>query len=91
MVTKPDSLTEATRSAFFIFAAAADAGFSFRAAGAGQLEVLGPPGLPDDICEPVLAAIRTHGAEILRLVRWLNSEADQGRFWSPRIEPRTRQ
>jgi hypothetical protein len=91
MVTDRDSLTEATRSAFFILAAAADAGFQFRAAGAGKLEVLGPPGLPDDLCQPVIDAVRAHGGEILRLIRWLDAEADQGRIWSPRAEPEIRQ
>jgi hypothetical protein len=84
-------LTKATRTALLIFASAADAGFQFRAAGAGRLEVMGPPGLPDDRCQPVINAIRAHGAEILRLVRWFDAEADQGRIWSPRPEPRTRQ
>jgi hypothetical protein len=86
-----EGLTEATRSALFVLAAAADAGFSFRAAGAGRLEVRGPIGMPDELCEPTIAAVRTHGAEILRLIRWLNSEADQGRFWSPRPGPEARQ
>ena len=77
-------LTAATRTAFFIFASAADAGFSFRAAGAGKLEILGPAGLPDDLCQPVVDAIRAHGAEILRLVKWFDSEADEGRTWAPK-------
>jgi hypothetical protein len=91
MVADRDSLTEATRLAFFVFAGAADAGFKFRAAGAGKLEIVGPPGLAPDLCEPVVEAIRAHGAEILRLIRWLDDEADQGRIWSPRPESATRQ
>jgi hypothetical protein len=84
-------LAASTRQALFIFASAADAGFSFRAAGAGKLEIQGPPGLADDLCEPVVAAVRAHGGEILRLVKWLDREADAGRFWAPRPEPGTRQ
>ena len=91
MATKPDSLTEAQRSAFFIFASAGAAGFQFRAAGAGKVEVRGPPGLADDLCQPVIDAVRTHRAEIFRLVRWLNREADQSRIWSPRPGPETRE
>jgi hypothetical protein len=84
-------LHPATRQALFVYASAADAGFSFRRAGKGRLEVLGPPGLPDELCQPVVDAIRAHGAEILRLIRWFDAEADQGRIWSPRPEKRTRQ
>lgn len=97
MVTPPPSrrdrppFTQATRQALFIFKAAADAGFSFRAAGKGQLEILGPIGVDPAICAPVLAAIREHGSEIQRLVRWLADEADHGRIWSPRPEWGTRQ
>lgn len=92
MITKPDdSLGAATREALFIFASAAGAGFSFRAAGEGKLEVRGPPGLPDDLCQPVVDAIRANGAEILRLIRWLDAEADQGRVWSPTPGPQARQ
>jgi hypothetical protein len=91
MATKPDSLTEAQRSAFFIFASAADASFSFRARGATKLENLGPPGLAPDLCQPVIDAIRAHGAEILCLIRWLDAEKRRGRIWSLPIEPRTPQ
>jgi hypothetical protein len=83
-------LSQATRMALFVYASAADAGFSFRA-GAGRLEVEGPPGLPDAVCQPIVKAVREHGAEILRLVKWLNSEARCGRVWSPRPGPETRQ
>jgi hypothetical protein len=84
-------LHPATRQALFVYASAADAGFSFRRAAAGRLEVLGPPGLPDELCQPVLAAIRAHGAEILRLVKWFDAEARRGRIWAPRAEPGARQ
>jgi hypothetical protein len=75
----------------FILGAAADAGFSFRAGGLGQLEILGPPGVAPTLCEATIAAIRTHGAEILRLLRWFDAEADAGRFWSPPACPEIRQ
>jgi hypothetical protein len=91
MVTDRDSLTEATREAMEVLDAAGAAGFQFRAAGVGKLEVLGSPGLAPDLCESVIAAVRVHGAEILRLVRWLDAEAAQGRFWSPRPGPEARQ
>jgi hypothetical protein len=91
MVTDRDSLTEAQRSAFFILTSAADAGFSFRAAGVGKLEIVGPPGLAPDLCQPVLDAVRIHGAEILRLIRWLDAEKRQGRVWSPRPGAEARQ
>jgi hypothetical protein len=84
-------LSEATRQALFILGAAADAGFALRPAGAGRLEILGPAGLPDDLCQPIVDAIRAHGAEILRLLRWFDDEARQGRFWSPRPGPGTPQ
>jgi hypothetical protein len=84
-------LTKQTRTALFIFKAAADAGFQFRAAGAGQLEIMGPPGLPDDRCASLVDAIRQHGAEILRLVKWFDAEARRGRIWAPRAEPGARQ
>ena len=84
-------LSKSTQSALFVLAAASDAGFALRAAGEGQLEVLGPPGLPDDLCQPTLEAIRAHGAEIQRLLRWLNFEAAKGRIWSLRPGPETRQ
>jgi hypothetical protein len=86
-----DRLTEATRSAFFVLAAAADAGFSFRAAGHGKLQITGPIGVDPKLCEDTAAAIRKHGAEILRLIRWFDAEADQGRFWSSRPGPEARQ
>lgn len=71
MVTDRDSLSEATRS---------EAGFSLRARGATKLEILGPPGLPDDLCQPVIAAVRAHAAEILRLLRWLDDEKRPSRL-----------
>ena len=64
-------LTQATRSALFIFKAAGDAGFQFRDAGAG-LEVLGPPA---SISPPVKAPSRRSKLTptmILRFVRWLD-------------------
>ena len=90
---RPDrpQLTQATRTALFVFASAADAGFQFRAAGAGRLEVQGPPGLEPALCQPIVDAVRANGAEILRLLRWFDSEADRGRFWSPRPDSETRQ
>jgi hypothetical protein len=83
-------LSQATRTALFVYASAADAGFSFRA-GAGRLEVEGPPGLPDAVCQPIVKAVREHGAEILRLLRWFDREAAHGRFWSPPRGPEMRQ
>jgi hypothetical protein len=80
-------LAESTRQALFILTSAGAAGFSFRAVGPGQLQVTGPAGLPDEACAPVLDAVRQNGSEILRLVKWFNSEAAAGRFWSPRPEP----
>jgi hypothetical protein len=88
---RPAGLSEATRAAVFILASAADAGFSFRIAGKGRLEITGPPGLADELCQPIINAIRVHGAEILRLVRWLDAEEAQGRFWPPRAGPEARQ
>ena len=84
-------LTAATHRALFILGAAADAGFEFKAAGAGQLQVMGPTGVDPRLCEETITEIRKHGAEILRLIKWLDREADQGRFWTPRPEPRTPQ
>jgi hypothetical protein len=86
---RTEARSAATRTALFIFGAATDAGFKFHIAGAGKLEVQGPTGMPDDVCEPVIKAVREHGAEILRLLRWFTAEADQGRIWRPRPEPRT--
>jgi hypothetical protein len=90
---RPDrpELSKQTRQALFVLGAAADAGFELRAPGVGKLETVGPPGLPDDLCQPVLDAIRVHGGEILRLLKWFDAEADQGRIWCPAAEPRTRQ
>jgi hypothetical protein len=90
-VASPAGLTAATRSALFVLGAAADAGFQFRVVGVGKLEVLGPPGLPDDLCEPVNNAVRVHAPEIVRLLRWFDAERRHGRFWRPRPEPRARQ
>ncbi len=84
-------LTKATRAAWFVLDAAYNAGFSFQSRGAGKLEIVGPVGVDPAACEPVIDAIRAHGAEIARLVRWFADEADHGRLWSPRPEPRTRQ
>jgi hypothetical protein len=83
---RPAALSKATRTALFIAAAAADAGFSLRIVGRGKLEVLGPPGLPDDLCQPILDAVREHGPEVLRLVRWFADEERQGRVWRPAPE-----
>ena len=84
-------LSKSTRAALFTLASAADAGFQFRAADQGKLEVLGPPGVDPAFCEPTIAAIRANGAEIQRLVRWLDREAVEGRIWSPRPGSGTRQ
>ena len=84
-------LSEATRTALFVYASATDAGFEFRDGGHGRLEIAGPPGVDPTDCEDTVDAIRKHGAEIQRLVRWFNDEARQGRFWMPRPEPGGRQ
>ena len=57
-------ITPATRQALFVLASAADAGFQFRAAAEGRLEILGPVGVDPAACQPVIAAIRAHGSEI---------------------------
>jgi hypothetical protein len=85
---RPTALTEATRQALFVLGAATASGFRFRSPGAGKLEVQGPPGAPDDLCRPVLDAIRANGGEILRLLRFFDDERRQGRFWRPRLEPK---
>jgi hypothetical protein len=76
--------TQATRTALFVLASAADAGFRFRAVGYGKLEIEGPAGVDPALCEPTIAVIRQHGPEIQRLVRWLNAEAAEGRYWKPK-------
>jgi hypothetical protein len=91
MATKPDSISESQRMALFTLGAAASAGFELRAAGAGRLEILGPPGAPDDVCRPVLDAVHEAGPEILRLLRFFDDEARQGRFWRPVPAPRAPQ
>ena len=88
---RPAGLTEQTRVALFIFTAARDAGFELRAAGAGRLQVLGPPDMDAALCQPVIEAVRRHGPEILRLIKWFNAERRQGRFWRPPPERRTPQ
>jgi hypothetical protein len=80
-----------TVRAFFVLASASAAGFSIRTAGTGKLEIVGPVGVPTDVCEPTIAAVRAHGGEILRLLRWLDDERRQGRIWSPRPGPGTPQ
>jgi hypothetical protein len=89
--TSPPGLSESTRMALFVLGAATDAGFQFRIAGQGQLEILGPQGVAPTLCEPTLAAIRSHGAEIQRLLRWFAAERRQGRYWNPPRGPRARQ
>ena len=83
--------THATRTALFVLASAADAGFRFRVAGYGKLEVLGPDDVDPALCEPTIAVIRQHGPEIQRLVRWLEAEAGEGRHWRPKVDRGARQ
>jgi hypothetical protein len=81
----------AMRAALFVYSGAADAGFSFRRAAPGKLEVLGPPGVAPELCKSTVATIRAHAAEILRLLRWFDAEADEGRIWAPSPGLGTRQ
>jgi hypothetical protein len=70
------------RTAAFVYGSAAEAGFLFRAHPSSRFQVLGPPDIDPALCENTIAAIRAHAAGIAALVRFLDSEADEGRLWA---------